>query len=365
MTISFSVCIPNFNYAQYVGDTIRSVFDQHYSNVEICISDNSSTDDSVDVIRSFTDTRIKLRVNRWNVGFAGNLDRAAALATGDAMIMLSSDDVMASDALDTYANILGSLSAEKRRRVVITSSVAWINAKGQPLGIQNSDAKIWNVAEPDPTLTTIAGGPVLRADAGVVLRRSLELMRSPLPFLSTCYSRTLYDRVEGYGGGRLVNPDKWFAWKVLSVAEEVIFVNRPLFEYRWHDANQTAQQAQSGALKHLVDQYVNTFELSPEILSRAGLTQECIIAAFVEQDVALRNLERVAEGKRRLARRGLYFGIAAYPAEARRNWKVWALRLLLALGPVGSWLARLAMSYMVTRWNVAHGAKTTPVLRAK
>ena len=58
--ISFSICIPNFNYAQYIGETIQSVLDQTYQNFEIIIADNASTDNSVEVVQSFDDNRIRL-----------------------------------------------------------------------------------------------------------------------------------------------------------------------------------------------------------------------------------------------------------------------------------------------------------------
>ena len=61
--IKFSICIPNYNYAQYVGETIQSVLDQSYENFEIIIADNASEDDSLNVIKSFNDPRIKLIEN--------------------------------------------------------------------------------------------------------------------------------------------------------------------------------------------------------------------------------------------------------------------------------------------------------------
>ena len=365
MNLKYSVCIPNYNYSRYVGRTIKSVLAQDYDDFEICVSDNASTDDSVETIRRFKDPKIKLRVNQWNVGFAGNLDRAAALATGDHMIMLSSDDLMAPGALSVYTKVLDELAADTRKRIVLMSANEWIDADDRGLGVQRVNPKMWQVTKPAPQLAEVAGGPVLVAETSDLLRRSLELLRNPLFFLATCYPRVLYERVEGYGGGRLFHPDKWFVWKLLTVADQVVYIDRPLFKYRWHSGNQVAQQAQSGALKHLVDQYVNTFEMMPETLTRAGLIREQVVAAFMEQDIALRNLERVADGNRTLARRGLHFGFAAYPAAAQRNWKIWALRTLLALGPLGTWLAAQAKRRMHRSWSDTEGAETPPSLRAK
>ncbi len=70
------------NYERYLGRTIQSVLDQNDPDVEILVSDNASNDRSVEIVRGFADSRIRLRVNRCNVGFAGNSDRAAGMAEG-------------------------------------------------------------------------------------------------------------------------------------------------------------------------------------------------------------------------------------------------------------------------------------------
>src|SRR5215469_7128477 len=100
--MKFSVCIPNYNYERYLGRTIQSALDQQGGELEVVVSDNASTDRSVEIVQGFADPRIRLSVNRCNVGFAGNLDRAARMANGDWMLMLSSDDLMRQGALATY-----------------------------------------------------------------------------------------------------------------------------------------------------------------------------------------------------------------------------------------------------------------------
>ena len=100
---TFSVCIPNYNYARYVGETIRSVLDQTYPHFEVVVVDNASTDASLDVIRSFHDPRIRVFANRYNIGFAPNLQKATAYARNEYLNLLSADDVMRPDALERYA----------------------------------------------------------------------------------------------------------------------------------------------------------------------------------------------------------------------------------------------------------------------
>ena len=54
-----SIVIPAYNHAAFVAETIRSVLDQSFADLEICITDDASTDETADVIRRFTDPRVR------------------------------------------------------------------------------------------------------------------------------------------------------------------------------------------------------------------------------------------------------------------------------------------------------------------
>lgn len=355
--VAISVMIPNFNYGRYIGETIDSVLGQASADVEIVVSDNASTDESVDVVSAYRDERIRLAVNPCNVGFSSNLERVAALARGRRMLLLSSDDRMASGALAAYQRLESALG-EAADRAVWGSVTAVIDAKGNRIGRFDPDPKCWRDSQPEPELSKIVGAPVRSISAAVLLRRSLELLRSPLPFLTTCYPKVLHDAVGGYAGGRLMNPDKWFLWKVLAAAETVYAIDEPLFEYRVHDAGQGPQEQRSGALKHLTDEYIATFNLPEPVMTKAGIDRQALAAAFVDQDVALRGFLAVAHGRRTAARRGIHFGLAAYPHLVRSNPKVWALRGLLALGPVGTAVARALRDKVEKRWKARESKPT-------
>jgi glycosyltransferase involved in cell wall biosynthesis len=336
--MKFSVCIPNFNYGRYIGETIHSVLSQ-YDGVEVLVSDNASTDDSVARVMGIGDPRIHLRKNRWNVGFAGNLDRACHGATGDRMILLSSDDLAAPGALPAYAKLAAALGPDASH-AIFCSDQNVIDAEGRVTGRTGLDSRQWADATEDRNLSSTIGGRVLKVPAKALLRRALLSMRTPMAFATTCYPRSLYESVEGYGAGSLMNPDKAFVWKILSVARDVYFVDLPLFSYRVHASNQNAIQKSSGALKHLMDQYRATFDTAPEVLTAAGVTRDALAGAFVEHDVVLRGLKAVAEGDRLLARRHFDFGRSAYPGLMAGSRRAWMLRGALWLGPLGTAIAR-------------------------
>lgn len=348
--IALSVLIPNYNYAQYIGETIQSVLTQATPDVEIVVTDNASTDTSVEVVRGYQDERVRLAVNPCNVGFAANLERAAALARGRRMLLLSSDDRMKEGAIAAYDRLEAALGAAADR-AVWGSGTAVIDSDGKETGHMAADRKLWRDAPVDEALTKAVGYPVRSLPASVILKRSLELLRTPLPFATTCYSKTMHDEVGGYSGGRLMNPDKWFLWKLLAVAEMVYVIDEPLFEYRVHGFGQVPQETKSGALKHLTDQYIATFNIPDATLKKIGLEREVLARAFIEQDIALRGLAALSDGNRETARRSVYFGYAAYPALARKNPKVWLLRALIGLGPVGVKLAKASRKRAQAAWQ--------------
>ncbi len=337
----FSICIPNYNYGRYLGQTIQSVLSQHGVELELLISDNASTDDSVEVVKAFADARIRLSINTCNVGFAGNLDRVAGMASGDFMVMLSSDDVMQPNALHKYQSFLLELGPAAKQ-VVLSSTLDVIDSEGVKTGTQGPDCQLWTAADRSPRLESGAKCPIYAVTGADLLNRCLRRLRNPFNFASTCYPRALYQKVAGYGANRLINPDKWFHWKLLSVADMAYFVDFPLFSYRWHPANQSALESNSGSLKFLIDEYTSTLELDAQLLQRLLLSREAIIRAFLDTDIINHGLATLARGGTARARRILRFGEAVYPDQLKTIKRHWLLRGLLWLGPLGKHLANIA-----------------------
>ena len=353
-TPRFTISIPNFNYGRYLGEALRSVLDQEGVDLDVVVSDNASTDASVEVARRFEDPRLRVEVNPCNVGFAANLDRAVGPGQGDWVLLLSSDDVLTAGALARYAEVIATLGAAER--VVIGASCSVIDAEGNRTGRQGPPPWAWTKEDLDPTLTAQLGSDTYRVAAPVLLRRCLASMRNPLIFAATTYPRSLHHAVGGYGGARLSNPDKWFVWRVLGVADEVVFVDDELAGYRVHGANQSDLQAAEGGLRHLVDEYATTLEVSDGLLDRAGMRREDVQRSFLRQDIALRGFAELLQGRRSAARRRVGFGIATYPQLARTDPALWTLRALCAVGPLGTFAARTVRN-TPSMWGSAIVAK--------
>ena len=88
-----TVFIPVFNREHYIGDAIESILAQTFSDFEILLVDDGSTDSSTEKIRSFSDPRIRLVCNEKNLGIPKTRNKGVELARGQYMAMLDSDDL--------------------------------------------------------------------------------------------------------------------------------------------------------------------------------------------------------------------------------------------------------------------------------
>jgi glycosyltransferase involved in cell wall biosynthesis len=88
-----SVCIPCYNAANYLTDTLNALLKQHYTNIEIIIADNWSNDGSAEIISSFSrkDPRIKY-ISCKKKGAAAARNYAFEQSNGDYIIFLDADD---------------------------------------------------------------------------------------------------------------------------------------------------------------------------------------------------------------------------------------------------------------------------------
>jgi len=87
-----SVCVASYNGAMYIEKQLHSILDQLQSNDEVIIVDDCSFDDTVNIIESFKDSRIKLFKNTKNIGVVGTFNKALKNANGDIIFLSDQDD---------------------------------------------------------------------------------------------------------------------------------------------------------------------------------------------------------------------------------------------------------------------------------
>ena len=88
-----TVCIATYNGEKYIKEQIDSILLQIASDDEIVISDDGSSDDTINIINSLNDKRIHLYINEGKHGFKSNFENAIKRAMGNYIFMSDQDDV--------------------------------------------------------------------------------------------------------------------------------------------------------------------------------------------------------------------------------------------------------------------------------
>lgn len=88
-----SIIMPSYNTSQYIGKSIQSVLIQTYTNWELIIVDDCSTDNTDEVVGGFNDARIRYYKNTRNSGTAVSRNKALREARGKWIAFLDSDDL--------------------------------------------------------------------------------------------------------------------------------------------------------------------------------------------------------------------------------------------------------------------------------
>jgi len=91
---AISVCIPTYNGAKYIAQTIESILNQTFTDFEIIVSDDGSSDKTLEIVGSFNDPRI-VRIDRLSkVGAEANWNNAVATASASLVKLVCQDDLL-------------------------------------------------------------------------------------------------------------------------------------------------------------------------------------------------------------------------------------------------------------------------------
>ena len=172
-----SVLVSNYNYAAYLPETIESVLDQTYTNWELVICDDGSTDLSVEVISRYMDRDSRIRlIRKENGGHASGVNAAFRACAGSLLCLLDSDDIFAASKLDRIVNYC----AAHPDRGLIVHRMMRVTHDRQKQGV-------WPLVEalPDgwygPGLLTSGGMvPYMPPTSGLSMRRELAEYLFPL-----------------------------------------------------------------------------------------------------------------------------------------------------------------------------------------
>jgi len=107
-----SVVLPTYNGAKYIRQSIDSCLNQTYTNIELIIVDDGSTDDTPEIVKSYTDKRIKHLRHKKNKGLPHSLNTGFAAATGDYLTWTSDDNFYDKKAIELMLDFLESKNCE-------------------------------------------------------------------------------------------------------------------------------------------------------------------------------------------------------------------------------------------------------------
>ncbi|QBQ54495.1 glycosyltransferase family 2 protein [Nitrosococcus wardiae] len=96
MKPTISICIPVYNGAQYLRACLDSALSQTFSDFEVLVVDDRSSDNSLDIAHDFAeqDPRIRIVRNKFNLGLVANWNRCVELAKGEWIKFLFQDDLL-------------------------------------------------------------------------------------------------------------------------------------------------------------------------------------------------------------------------------------------------------------------------------
>jgi len=87
------ICIPTFNAANTIVETLNSLLNQTFQNINYILVDNCSTDGTLDLVKAFDDKRLTIVKNSHNLGGEGNFTKCIELAQGTYTAIYHADDI--------------------------------------------------------------------------------------------------------------------------------------------------------------------------------------------------------------------------------------------------------------------------------
>lgn len=283
---SVSVCIPTYNGAAYVEQAIRSVLDQSFTDFELWVVDDASTDDTANIVQSIHDPRLKLAQNPARLGLVGNWNRGLELARGEFVSLFHQDDVM------RPGNLARKIAALQNSPTVgfAFSDVQRIDAGGAVL------ADHWFYPPPFAGTSTLTG-----ADCLAALMGGDNFIACP----SVVARRACFERMGSF------NPHLPFTadlemWLRFCLFYDVAYIETPLVQYRWHPGNETHRFSET-------EQWAQAYAARQSVFQQAAAhtwpDYPQTVRQTFQQDSFIRALSHIRHG--RFAAGGWYFKFGA------------------------------------------------------
>lgn len=131
-----SVIIPSYNHKQFIEQTIRSVLEQDYPNLELIVIDDGSTDGTPIFLQELAKTKAFRLILKENEGVCATLNRGLKEATGEYITFIASDDYMTKNRIKEQVEFLESHQDVE----VVAGAVKVVNLKSEVVSTKKSRA---------------------------------------------------------------------------------------------------------------------------------------------------------------------------------------------------------------------------------
>jgi glycosyltransferase involved in cell wall biosynthesis len=164
-----SISIPTYNSAATIENTIQSILKQTYDNLEINVLDDCSKDNTVELVESIRDDRIKMYRNERNLGMVGNWNRCLEVAAGEFVKIVCADDLLDETAIEKeVAAMIASPGAN-----LVESDTRLVDINGKKTGSFPRYRKSGIVAGKEVAKTSIIWNNFFGAPVNNLIRKNI------------------------------------------------------------------------------------------------------------------------------------------------------------------------------------------------
>jgi len=216
-----SVIMPVYNSEKYLEETIKSVLGQSYSNFELIIVDDGSTDNSLNIARRFAkeDKRVTVIELKENQGISKARNEGLKRARGEFITQFDPDDVMLPDAIKSRLEFLNS---HPEVDLVFGRLDKFINVEGYP--IENDYFK------------EVQQFYRMEKNRNFYEKIKKFELKIPLPNHTCMYRREVLFREGYYDENLLYTSDIELSFRIVRCSE-ISYLDKPIVSYRLHDSN--------------------------------------------------------------------------------------------------------------------------------
>lgn len=227
-----SVCMPTYNGEKYIKEQLDSIFSQISVDDEVIISDDSSTDKTLEIIKSYNDSRLKLLENNHFKSPIYNLENALKQAKGDYIFLADQDDVWFPNKVEKLLLCLTDYDCVVSDATVVNSDMTVIHE---------------SFMEINHSRKGFVNNLIKNGFLGCCMAFSSSLLKIVLPFPKN-----------------IPMHDSWIGLNA-TLKGKVLFLDEPLIYYRRHESNascssEKSKNTLSTKIKHRYNLFVETMK---------------------------------------------------------------------------------------------------------